>query len=76
MSGPHNPAADGGAEARALVAALLGRPWQWGDTSKAAKILGMRPSQLSPLLTGKRRMSEVMKKRFTALQPAQVESKP
>ena len=76
MSAPHAPAADGGAEARTLVAALLGRPWRWGDTKNAAAILGMRPSHLSPLLTGKRRMSEAMRQRFTALQPAQVESKP
>ena len=73
MSGPHHPAADGGAEARALVAALLGRPWQWGDTKNAAKILGMRPPQLASLLSGKRLLTDKMKQRFTALQPAQVE---
>ena len=61
MSAPHAPAADGGAEARALVAALLGHPWRWGDTSKAAAILGMRPSHLSPMLTGKRRLTPAMR---------------
>jgi plasmid maintenance system antidote protein VapI len=64
--GQYIPAPDKGAEARALVAALLGHPWQWGDTSKAAAMIGVRPSYLSPYLTGKRRLTDSMRAKLAA----------
>ena len=60
--GKYIKAPDKGAEARKLIAALLGvEELQWGSTKAAADLLKMKSATLSPYLTGKRRLTPAMR---------------
>jgi hypothetical protein len=74
------PATDGGAAARRLARCYLGlaandEGLPNGKAAELARLTGWSEPYVSNILTGKRRLTDKMKQRFTALQPAQVESK-